>query len=442
MSALLLETPPPGCTLAPGCVWVRLVVQGSPASLRGITGLTTVPVAHMPTLDDAAQCLVEAGYRQPAGAQRNWVVGCSAPFQLRMAHTPLSPARDPGTPPADTAMPAAATPLAGVALVDLELLCCALRDGGGAMPDAGADTGAETPGATDLETDDDEGDHDNDDDGAVFADDDDDDPLSPRRRASMRTEASFASSPGESRLDTSDPAGARDAWIATVPVTPVRYMLLVDLWRDGVLGAPSRVGERGLAIWMVTGDGVANARAIAAAIGMHPTSVILQRRADLMSSSAAAAALADDILSACYRHDQAARTSGVSGGSTKSGSAGSSVKARSARSASSASASGKASGARANRRLRRVPRTLYFGVEEQRLLVQFPVVLPKDLARRVGAALAAADSSGRPLVHVRTRRRVAGVALWVWLCGPSAPCCHRCGGHNLALTPSLPVPRV
>ena len=328
VSALLVEDSTPAHEA--GSLRVRLVVQGSPESALGETGMTTLPIRAMPSLVDAGRCLEAAGHGSPAGAQRNWVVSCSDVFSIPKApatagvvdvavadsDSGIEVDRHAQTKPGD-APAKVATPKTVRAF---EFMCRRLRDGGGA--------GAAPQGLPDVEA-----------------------------------------------MAAHDAEEVRDAWLRKVPVLPVRYMLLVDLWRDGVLGVPALIGRRGLAVWMVTGDGYSNARAIAAAIGMHRRAVRVTLRADLRSPTAAAAVLADDILSACgWYGDEAA----------------SAATDRATHAIAAATA----------RALQHGPRTLYFGVEEQRLLAQFPKLLPKPLARQVGAVLAAADSNGRPLVHV------------------------------------------
>jgi hypothetical protein len=168
----------------------RLVLQGSPESAAGETGLRTEEAAQFPTLEETLKMSLERVERLkthfPGGAQRNWVYSVSV---------------DPVE-----------------------------------FADAGAGTG--------------------------FA-----------NLASLQEMAEFIRGERGSQEEQLAAAGARDKFLEQFRVRPVRIMVLVDLYRDGVQDIPAYLCAAGFSFWMVTGDGRANAEAIADALGMHSVHV-------------------------------------------------------------------------------------------------------------------------------------------------------------------------
>lgn len=64
-----------------------------------------------------------------------------------------------------------------------------------------------------------------------------------------------------------------DKFLASMDIVPVRLMVLVDLYRDGVQHVPQFLASKRCSFWMVTGDARGNARAIAQALGMYDREV-------------------------------------------------------------------------------------------------------------------------------------------------------------------------
>jgi hypothetical protein len=84
------------------------------------------------------------------------------------------------------------------------------------------------------------------------------------------------------RDDPSDKVAVaiRDSVIAGQFFHPERLMVLVDRYRDGVDRVPQACANRRMSFWMVTGDGLANAAAIAKSLNLPQAAVALEALPD------------------------------------------------------------------------------------------------------------------------------------------------------------------
>eukprot|EP00047_Mylnosiga_fluctuans_P018830 m.75478 g.75478 ORF g.75478 m.75478 type:complete len:1211 (+) comp7819_c0_seq1:41-3673(+) len=136
----------------------------------------------------------------------------------------------------------------------------------------------------------------------------------------------------------------RDTWVESVVLTPARYMLLVDRWREGACIGADWVSRQQGTFWIVTGDGLANSMAVARAMGMHAHMHAFLTELAPGAMQTAAPAFFTEIL-----------------------------------------------------QLPLQPMTLLFNTGQQSMLAHYATILTDDLARAVGDVLAAADPSGAPL---------------------------------------------
>eukprot|EP01013_Petalomonas_cantuscygni_P030442 TRINITY_DN56403_c0_g1_i1.p1 TRINITY_DN56403_c0_g1~~TRINITY_DN56403_c0_g1_i1.p1 ORF type:complete len:2466 (+),score=211.23 TRINITY_DN56403_c0_g1_i1:126-7523(+) len=112
------------------------------------------------------------------------------------------------------------------------------------------------------------------------------------------------------RVGNPDAERKRDELLQRTPLRAIRQMILVDLYRPAVERAPAALATGGMAFWMVTGDGRANAAAIAAALGLPSMGVAAPPvPQELVTAAAAPPRPAAPLSRAARRLDAAAQAS-------------------------------------------------------------------------------------------------------------------------------------